>query len=262
MTLSLEQMIKEAEKNLVISDLHIPFEDSKAISCMLDYAKQYKPNRVIINGDLVDFYSISDFDRCPERKETVKDEIYKAREFLHLLRKTVGDNAEINYLHGNHENRLQKFMWRNSELYGLDCLELKNLLDLKKYNVNEVKVDRDYWSKEEGELRVGDTTILHGDARLNRAKYSSNPGYAAFNTLRSRIGENVIIGHTHRMAQIFNMIGNKNNVGMESGCLCQMTRNNWQQGFLTFENINRKSFNYKTHPINNGKLMEDGKVYG
>jgi len=258
----LEDMVKAAEKNAVISDLHIPFEDPKAIDCALDYLKAYKPNKVIIDGDLLDFYSLSTFDRCPDRKETVTDEIYSARKFLYKLRKTVGKDTKISYLHGNHENRLQRFLWRNPELYGLDSLELKNLLDLKKFGIKEVKVNGDYWSELRGEVKVGDTIIMHGDGRLNRAKYSSNPGYAALNTLKQRVGENVIIGHTHRLAQIYNMVGDKNNVGIENGCLCKVSKQNWQQGFTTFESSGKKSFNYRTHAINKGILIENGRVYG
>jgi len=257
----LEEMVKQAKKNMIISDLHIPFEDSKAVGCMLDYAKAYKPNRVVIDGDLLDFYSLSTFDKCPDRKETVKDEVYKARQFLYKLRKIVGKETKIHYLHGNHENRLQRYLWRNPELYGLDSLELKNMLELKKFNIKEVKVEGDYWSELRGEVKIGNTVIMHGDGRLNRAKYSANPGYAALNTLKQRVGENVIIGHTHRLAQIFNMVGNENNVGMENGCLCKVSKQNWQQGFTTFESKGKKSFNYKTHPINKGVLLEDGKIY-
>ncbi|MGV9141317.1 MAG: metallophosphoesterase family protein [Promethearchaeota archaeon] len=258
---SLEDMVAKESKNLVISDLHVPYHDDSAVNCMFKYAKDYKPTRVVINGDLIDFYSLSDFDKCPERKDNITDEIYKSREFLSKLRKVVGKDARIDFLHGNHENRLQKYMWRNRELYGLDSLELKNLLDLKKYNIKEVQADRDYWSKLMGEVKVGDTTIMHGDGRLNRARSSANPGYSAFNTMRNRIGESVIIGHTHRMAQVYNLIGNKSQVGIEGGCLCQHTRENWQQGFVTFESYRGKSFNYRLHPINSGKLVENGKVY-
>ena len=251
-TMGLEDKLS-SEKNLVISDLHIPYQDNSAVKCMLAFSKKYKPQRIIVNGDVLDFYSLSVFDKCPERKENLQGELQQARDFFKLLRKNY--DGEIIFLEGNHENRLQRYLWRNPELAGLKELKIENLLHLSKYNVKQIKVESDYWSAESGEHRIKDLIIQHGDGRLNGAKYSQNPGYAAFNTLKNKGGYNLIMGHTHRLAQIYNRMGDKSLVGIEGGCLCKTTRANWQQGFVTFENNKTKTFNYKIHRILNGKIQ-------
>jgi predicted phosphodiesterase len=243
---------KLEERNLVIGDIHIPYQDDKAIKCVLDYSRKYKPDRIIINGDLIDFYTLSVFDKCPERKDSLQDEIDKTKVFLNKLRR--GYKGEIVYLQGNHENRLQRFLWNNPVLVSVNALSTENLFELKKNNIKEVKVNGDYWSAESGEYQIGDLTIQHGDGRLNGAKYSQNPGYAAFNTLKMKGGNNVVMGHTHRLAMLYNRVGDKSIVGVEGGCLCQTTRGNWQQGFVTFKSKGKLTYDYEIHRIVNGNL--------
>lgn len=250
----MKRLEDKVEKNLVISDLHIPFQDKKAVNCMFNFTKDYQPSRIIINGDLIDFYSLSTFDKCPDRRNDINDELEKSKVFLEELRNIVGKKCEIYYIQGNHESRLQRFLWANPELSKLDALKLPQLLDFTKYKINNVKVNRDYWSNEGGEIKIGDLIVMHGDARLNGSKYSQNPGYSIFNTLKNRGSENMIIGHTHRLAQIYNRMGGKSVVGIECGCLCKTTRENWQQGFATFENSKSKTFNHKIYRIINGQI--------
>ncbi|MHA1676585.1 MAG: metallophosphoesterase [Candidatus Njordarchaeales archaeon] len=249
------------DKVLVFSDVHIPYQDDKAVQVMHEFAKDYKPDKIFINGDLLDFYRLSTFDQDPGRRDTVTEETYKTREFLFDLRKRH-PKAKITYLQGNHENRLQRYLWRNPELAGLDSLDLRNLLELSNYKISEVKVDRDYWSKTSGHVKQGDIIIMHGDSRLNGAKGGGYSGYAAKNTMLNGVNSSVILGHTHRGATIFHTTANGVLTGMEGGCLCQMPPNaNWQQGFITFETDKGKNSNYRFHRISNGVLKEGTKTY-
>ena len=254
--MNLEQKITEAKRNLVFSDVHIPYQDDKAVNIMLNFSKQYKPNNIFINGDLVDFYRLSTFDQDPGRKDTITEEIYKARIFLSYLTK-LNPNADITFLYGNHENRLQRYLWKNPELEGLDVLQLNKLLDFEKYGIKEIKVDRDYWSKETGHAKQGDAIIMHGDNRLNGAATSKYAGYSAKNTMLNGSNQSVIIGHVHRGAIVHHSTPYKTLVGVEDGCLCRIPGTaNWQQGFVTFETYNGKNYNYHFHHITKGKLLE------
>jgi len=258
--MNLEDIIK-TDKVLVVSDIHIPYQDNKAVNIMHQFSKDYKPNKIYINGDLVDFYRLSTFDQDPDRKFTVAEEIYQARIFLSDLRKNNKD-AKITLLHGNHENRLQRYMWTNPELSGLDSLRLDKLLDLSKYGIKEIKADRDYWSKATGHVKQGDALIMHGDNRLNGASTSKYAGYSAKNTMLNGSNQSVIMGHIHRGAIIHHSTPYKTLTGVEAGCLCKIPGTaNWQQGFVTFETIKGKNHNYKFHHIEKGILYEDSKTY-
>ena len=249
---------------MVTSDYHIPYQDDKAISLMLAYAKVYKPSIFVINGDLVDFYSMSKFDKNPEHYR-INDELDIAKDYLSKIKRVIGSRTKYYLLEGNHEVRLQKYLWKNKELMGIRELEVQNLLGLKDYGFEFVGADPDYWKSTSGTLKLGDVVIMHGDKRLNGGSYSKYAGYSAKNTVYSTM-QNIIMGHTHRLA-IINFSGyNKNLVGVEGGCLCKdFETTNWQQGFVTFDLIQNHIRNIKLHQIikegKKYKLFEDKKLF-
>jgi hypothetical protein len=257
--MNLENMVKQLEKNMVISDIHIPFQDDDAVALMKLYAKDYKPDNLYINGDMLDFYSLSSFDKSPDRKETLVQEVYQGRQFLHDMRKVVGEDCNITFLEGNHEARLQRYFWRNPEMYGLDVLELSKLLDLKKYNVGFIGVDPDYWSADTGHAKQGDALILHGDSRLNGAKGGIHGSY---NTMKA-MGISTVNGHDHKLGLRFYQNAYSKLFALGTGCLCKVPGNaDYEQGFGTFttteDGVNVEP---RTHRIQDGELWVDGNRY-
>jgi predicted phosphodiesterase len=238
------------KKVVVASDFHVPFQDDKAVGYFLRYIKEYKPNLLVINGDFLDMYSLSDFERNPDRSNTLQEDLDRGYDLLKQIRQAVGKKCEILILEGNHEARLQRYIWRNKELNGMNCLNLSTLLDLKSLNISFIGASRDYWREKVGHYKVGDVTIMHGDTRLNGAATSKYSGYSAKNTMYN-INSSIIIGHCHRLAQVYATTPQETLIGMECGCLCQRTGiANWQQGFVTFE-LNPNITNPQLHFINN-----------
>ena len=246
----MKEMADKYEKVMVTSDYHIPYLDEKAYETMIAFAKKYKPDHFVINGDLIDFYGLSTFDKNPDRKYTVVEEITKTRQVLKNLTKRLPKKTKIYFLEGNHEARLQRYLWRNPELEGLPDLKLENLLRFKDYKINFIGVDNDYWKKDTGHLQLGNMLIMHGDSRLNGASTSKYSGYSAKNTMMN-MQTNVTIGHCHRLAKIYHTTPYGDLVGMECGSLCNYTGTaNWQQGFVTFELKNGKIVDATAHHIN------------
>ena len=54
-------------KFVVISDIHFPYQDDKAIKAALDFIKTNPVDTIILNGDILDFYDVSSFDKDPDR---------------------------------------------------------------------------------------------------------------------------------------------------------------------------------------------------
>jgi len=220
------------------------------LSPLYSHARKYKPDQFIINGDLVDFYSLSKFDKNPERKTSCFEEIKMAKKVLANIRKSL-PNTKIVYLEGNHENRLQRFLWRNApEMEEFPELELKNLLKLKQKKIQFIKVDGDYWKTDTGHYNIGDVLIMHGDNKLNGASLSKYSGYSVKNTMLGGVQQSVIINHNHRLALIFHSTPYSCLTGMEAGCLCDLTGTaNWQNGFVTFELKKNKMFNPQVYKL-------------
>lgn len=257
-----EKMKERSEKVMITGDYHIPFIDEKAYSSMLSYGKKYKPDYFIINGDFLDCYSISDFDKNPARKVGLKEEIELGRKYIKDIRKAF-PKAKIYFLEGNHDNRIERKLWKDSETYEVasEYFNVKDLLELDKYKIEHIKTDMDYWKKDTGHLQLGDVVIMHGDNRLNGASTSKYAGYSAKNTMMT-LQSSVAINHVHRLALVNHRTPYSNLVGMECGMLAQHTGTaNWQQGFVTFELVNNKSVNHRIHRIEDGILYADGKIY-
>ena len=57
----------------VISDLHIPYQDDKALNILYKIQSKLRPKEVVITGDLFDFPKISRFKTDPMDKENFTD---------------------------------------------------------------------------------------------------------------------------------------------------------------------------------------------
>ncbi len=256
-----ETKLKGLSKVMVTSDWHVPFVDEKAFKAHLAYVKRYKPNQYIIAGDIIDFYSLSTFDKNPERRDNVQEEIDGVNEYLDMLQQVLPKKCKVHYLEGNHETRLQKHLWRNPELSSLRDLRVEKQFELRKRKISFTPATHDYWKTDNGHKKVGDVIIMHGDNRLNGATCSKYSGYSANNTIRTMMNS-VVQGHGHRLAMVYQKTPNGYLKGMEAGCLCQLSGTaNWQQGFVTFDIYRGKSINHRTHQIDNGVLIVDGIKY-
>ena len=251
------------KKVMVTGDYHIPHIDDKAYSLMKSYAKDYKPNVFVINGDLVDFYTLSFWDKNPERKYDLITEIKQAKEILTDIRKTVGNKCEIYYLNANHEVRLRRYLSKQApELYALDELKIQNLFGLKNNDIKFIDADEDYWKQTNGHLKISDMVIMHGDNRLNGASTSKYSGYSVKNTILNGMQSNVIQNHVHRLALFHHTTAYGNYIGIEAGCLCEKVGTaNWQQGFITFEYDNKGSFNHQLIHIKDDMIKTTAKIY-
>ena len=114
-------------KFVVISDLHIPYQDEEAIKAFLRFIKQNPVDTVILNGDILDMYDCSSFDKDPDRINSLQEELNLATKFFAKLRKML-PKAEIVFIKGNHEYRLERYLMKHPELFSLEALKLPNLL--------------------------------------------------------------------------------------------------------------------------------------
>lgn len=97
-------------------DTHDPWHDVRAVSIAMDIVTQYRPHGFCFLGDYHDAYSASRFDKHPDRMfASLRDEICDGIE----LRNSIVTNSKakkIVFLEGNHEFRIQKYIWNNAPL--------------------------------------------------------------------------------------------------------------------------------------------------
>jgi len=220
------QTIQHPRLELYLTDCHFPTHDKKVWSLVLQVAKHFKPDLIWLNGDTLDCAQISRFRTDPRVKFTLKDDIDCAKARLTELR-SVCSSARFYSRVGNHDYRLQNFIWDKAEqLSNLEELELPNLLDYKRHNIIHVP--------NEAKTRISSLWHLHG----NEVKVGSS--YPALKMLQ-RVNENVIFGHIHKFTVAHaNSLSGKVREAWSIGCV-QTTAVDydfhvqWDQGFALIE---------------------------
>lgn len=229
---------------IVLSDFQIPFHDVDAVKLTLAFASELKPYGVILNGDVVDCYSLSDFDKNPLQKASLQTEI-------ELAGKLMGQFQHVKeriWLGGNHEDRLRRVIWRNPAFAGLKELEFPQLFHLADYGFK--------W-KEYGDVhRLGKLSVTHGDTVRASSGATARAHFEKF-------GGSVLHGHTHRLGAYYRTNGTGTHGAWENGCLCRLDpeyvkRPDWQQGFSVVHVGAGGAFNVQQVPI----LPGYGLFYG
>lgn len=219
-------------RGIVFSDIHAPFHDKNAIALAAKVAKWWQPQVAIYNGDDLDFYQLSRFDKNPARTWRTQDEI----DIWHIecvapINAALGKCRKIK-VPGNHEDRLRRKLWANPDLFGLRSLELPELLQLTQYGI------------EYAELRVRLGNVLEVSHGTRVAKWA---GYTARSEQElRRYSIDTITGHVHRAGRFATRVGDRYSAGYEAPCLASldpeyMVDPDWAQGVTLFQIVGNKA---------------------
>jgi len=237
-------------KSVIAQDFHIPFQDPKLLELFLAFLKREKPDRVYLPGDIMDCYHISRFDKDPERRHTLQDEIDETHDLLVDIINI--SQAQVYFSAGNHEKRLQKYLWSKAPaLASLRGLKLPILLELKGLGV---KYSEDgYW--------LGDLFVTHGSVIRQHSAY----------TARGEIEKNGcsgISGHTHRDGKHTVRKRGGNLAWWENFCMCGLNPEyvegiaNWSQGWSVVHTVNKRPYVEQICVNADYTYIYGGKVYG
>ena len=246
-------MAKKNRKTLrvALNDHHFPFSDPVAVGLTTEFIRNNRPQAIDILGDLLDIYGLSRFDHDPSRTGCLQSEIDEAKEYLAELRRAC-PKAEIRYSLGNHENRLQKYIWQNSsELASLKTLHLPHLLELEKLRI--------HCHDELHPYHVGPLLFVHGTMARKHSGASARAHY-------ERYGCPVIHGHCHRIGAYYHRVWDTQHGAWENGCLCEMDphyllKPDWQQGFSAIWFEGQSRFQVEQIAIINGSYVYHGDEY-
>lgn len=240
-----EPLQLDYKKTLIISDLHIPYQDKRALDTALHYGMRRKVDSVILNGDILDIYQLSKYDKLHDKGKIV-DEIKMARELFALLR-TCFPKADIYFKKGNHEERWVKYFFdKAKELYGLDDFLLEKIIHCDKYGVIPIEDKR--------LVLLGDLPVLHGH------EFNGGGEHIAAGMLR-KAGRDVIGGHRHQTQEsVRKILGGRYITAYSVGCLCDLTPgyasiNQWNHGCAVVETFSNREFYVDNKRIENGRVF-------
>jgi len=209
-------------KNIgILFDIHIPYHDKRAIELALNYFKKVKVDTIILGGDLMDFYQMSDFEKDPEERISTWEELRMCMGFLTDLRNNFPDAAII-FKIGNHDERFERWLRKHPEVADFPILNFNYLFNLhgvtdderelaKKRNIEIVTKKR--------VMKMGKLNLVHGH-EFGKAIFSPvNPARGLY--LRAK--SNTICGHHHQTTEHVEKDLNDNIIGCwTAGCLSDL----------------------------------------
>ena len=238
---------------LVIPDVHIPFHCVTTTKLITKIIKEINPDGLVQLGDFSDCFQISSYDKDPERKNTLADDIDECNKILTIWASHLKSGAQVHLLEGNHEYRLSRYISRNCrELHGL-VPDWPTLLKIKLRN--ETTNKKWVWHKytKWDSCQIGDCTLMHG--------FYFNQHVAMTNLAKYR--RNTISGHTHRVQHVFdgtNYAISLGHVSDEKQTAHQPTPTGWTKALAILHVDNYGKTFVDVLPIVNGRVIVYGKA--
>ena len=240
--------IEGPARALSLMDIHIPWHNKMALELSLQYGKDNRADLILLNGDIVDHYALSDFQKDPKKRD-FPAEVRAAKHFLGGLRNRF-PHAQIVYKLGNHEERWERYLrLKAPDLLGLPDFEWGSVMGLDDYNIQLVDNKRP--------VHLGKLNVIHGHEYPNTISSPVNPARGLY--LRAKV--NAMCGHYHQTAQHSEKDLSGQVVSTWSvGCLCDlnpeyMPLNKWNLGFAFVEIDKRGAFE-----VENLRII-DGRIY-
>ena len=225
---------------VIASDIHIPFQDDAAVRSFIKYCKEKQPEVVVLNGDVLDMFMLSRFTKGEGRNPL--EEMTMCQGFLDSLRKAVPD-ADIYYVIGNHENRLEKYVLTKAP-------ELASLIE----DVFTIIKTSDYRVRGCASVTFNDNFVCkHGTLLGNKS------GLSAIKEMENAYMSGAT-GHTHRLARYSTRKAGRRFIWLETGCLCDLSPEymidpDWEQGFGIIEFKSGRLRNATVVSIENGEII-------
>lgn len=234
---------------LVLSDVHIPYHSISALTAAIDYAKQLPVDAILLNGDILDCYQLSRFEKDPN-KRSFAEELEAFREFIEVLKREF-PNARMYYKLGNHEERYDAFLMRKAhELVGVEEFGMKSVIARRAPGVIMIGDKRP--------LKIASLYGLHGHEYVGGVIAPVNPARGLFNRAKASSFQ----GHNHQTSEHTEPTLSGNMITTFSvGCLSElhpayMPLNKWNHGFAYITvSDDGKQWNFMNKRILNGIVL-------
>lgn len=269
---------RDTELVVVVSDFHAPYHDERLLELCQQYLLDVQPDRLIINGDLVDFPNVSRHRKTTNNKTASANEcVQVGGEILAKLRASVPEDCRVQFIPGNHDGWLSTFLLNQAgPAYDL-CVagtdvpvwSLQNLLRFDELGI-EMIGSEDQWGHAVVQLTER-LVVRHGDS------VRAGSGSSVLANMKSSEYA-TISGHTHRAGVVSRCVWAASGEhlvlqGAEVGGMFSMpssatdwptyTQHNmdWSPGFAVVEVEQDSHYSIDLATYQNGVLMVRGERY-
>ena len=244
----------------VISDLHIPYHDLFAIELAIEHFLKKKIKNLIINGDVIDAYQLSHWQRDPKQREFKYE-----RDLLRGFLKELVKDFKVILKLGNHCERYESFLMSKApEVWGMEIQTFEAALSVEAERDEEGRVTKIFSNnlldkvkviKNKRIIKAGKLNVLHAHELQKGITSPVNPARGFFMKAKA----SVLGAHHHQTSEhIASDINGKVTGCFSSGCLCDMHPNyapinSWNLGFVEFSH-DGEDFEVSNYKIINGKV--------
>jgi len=168
------------DRSVIISDVHIPFQNDDLIDTVITYAETNNIDTLICAGDFLDCFAISPFIKRDYIELTFEDELKEASKVFTKLLDTFN---KMYFIMGNHE-----YFW-------LRRLEgVMGLSELFKLFTNGAKEGREYVVSDYDHLYLNNSWYICHPFTYSRVPLSLPK------RICSKLNLNISCGHVHRLS--------------------------------------------------------------
>lgn len=238
--------LKGHKRIALLSDIHIPYHSVSALTAAITFIKKEKPDALILNGDALDFHSLSRFNKDP-RKKNFAQELETWRQMFNVFENEF--KCKIYYKIGNHEERYEHYLWMKAgELQGVEEFDLSSLLKARARGITVIK-DKQI-------MQAGSLNIVHGHEFGQQVFSPVNIARGLY--MKGKVS--AIQGHNHQVSEHTEPDMNGKIVTTWSmGCLCELHPaylpiNKWAHGFAIVD-IDKGDFQVRNKRIWKGKVL-------
>lgn len=207
---------------VALSDIHFPYEDKQAIQLVTQFLKDFRPDTLILNGDIWDCPHISKYSmrRAELLKTTPLQEhlSYGIEGVSKLIDAAGAKNNKLNL--GNHEDRWELYLGTEAKaLASLECLDFEKVFKLESLD----------WKKYGDGFWLNDRLFISHGTKIG-VNWTENE--------RQDAGASTITGHKHQQRVTYYKDRSRSYKNIGQGCLCSFnvpylrTPPNWQSGFI------------------------------
>lgn len=229
--------------SLVIPDVHAPFHCKRSWKYLLRLLDDTAPEEIVILGDFFDLHALTTHRQDPRWQDNLERELSGGAKLLAELRDHAKD-ARIRYIQGNHEDRWNRYVSGRIPAMRLIGVDLPRYVDLASLDIQWIEDAR----KTAVRVPCGQgkkVRCFHGHEVKGRLRLAER--------LAEQTGENIHIGHTHKLAgPIAVKVGGKELFAVEGGHLANDKHGvfdyaglapNWRKALALYDS-NRKDTPY------------------
>jgi len=241
----------------VVSDVHFPSEHKQAWGAFVQWASDWRPAEIVVNGDVVDLEALS---RYAKRASTPKDVIDEIKIAARELSKLAGYAGIVTVVEGNHDDRWGRIVGEFAQhLEGAIGLTLEEQMRFQGLDSRVRWVREDVHNKG---TKLGPFRVRHGHKQCG----PFGAKHVAAGLLTRTIGTSQIVGHHHRAQLMCKTSEGTQIMAIANPHLSAdheyATDPDWQRGFTIVECFGESATAYPVVMTIDGSFAWGGTVYG